>query len=52
MSLNLPFVQQLIAEDQVLLHQVFLHGDVFHVDVLVKVEVERGIKKVNQQQLS
>ena len=50
-SLNLPLVQQLIPEYQVFLHQVLLHGDVFHVDVLVEVEVERGIQQVNQQQL-
>ena len=30
---------------------MLLHGDVFHVDVLVEVEVERGIQQVNQQQL-
>ena len=50
-SLNLPLVQQLIAEYQVFLHQVLLHRDVFHVDVLVEVEVEWGIQQVNQQQL-
>ena len=50
-SLNLPLVQQLVAEYQVFLHKVLLHRDVFHVNVLIEVEIERGVQQINKHQL-